>query len=190
VAWHLYPDARPPPEPKWPPSLRRSTDRPDRRTAPPAPLRLQCRLTEWDWQAVRPYQRHHRKLRFARPRARTRAKSRKTANSAPPDPGLGLGLSPGRRRTSLRPTQGSDSVSAPEDDELRFARPQGSDSAPASADDLRLTRPRGSDSTSASEEPPHRPTLGAGQPRQQEAPSSPYPELTRAAGNKTGVPSG
>jgi hypothetical protein len=30
-------------------------------------------------------------------------------NSAPPDPGLGLGLSPGRRRTPLRPTQGSDS---------------------------------------------------------------------------------
>jgi hypothetical protein len=30
-------------------------------------------------------------------------------SSAPPDPGLGLGLSPGRRRTPLRPTQGSDS---------------------------------------------------------------------------------
>jgi hypothetical protein len=88
-------------------------------------------------------------LRSARPRARTRAKSRKTTNSAPPDPGLGLGLSPGRRRTPLRPTQGSDSGSAPEDDELRFARPQGSDSALASADGLRLARPRGSDSTSA-----------------------------------------
>jgi hypothetical protein len=96
-------------EPKWPPSLRRSTDRPDRKTAPPAPLRLRCHLTEWDWQAARPGRRHHRKLRFARPRARTRAKPRKTANSAPPDPGLGLGLSPRRRRTPLRPTQGSDS---------------------------------------------------------------------------------
>jgi hypothetical protein len=74
------------------------------------------------------------------------------ANSAPPDPGLGLGLSPGRRRTPLRPTQGSDSGSAPEDDELRFARPQGSDSALASADGLRLARPRGSDSTSATED--------------------------------------
>jgi hypothetical protein len=30
-------------------------------------------------------------------------------NSALPDPGLGLGLSPERRRTPLRPTQGSDS---------------------------------------------------------------------------------
>jgi hypothetical protein len=72
-------------------------------------------------------------LRSARPRARTRAQPRKTANSAPPDPGLGLELSPGRRRTPprstpglghglnprrrqtpLRPTQGSDSGSAPE----------------------------------------------------------------------------
>jgi hypothetical protein len=45
-------------------------------------------------------------LRSARPRARTRAQSQKTANSAPPDPGLELGLSPGRRRTPLRPTPG------------------------------------------------------------------------------------
>jgi hypothetical protein len=88
----------------------------------------------------------------ARPRAWTWAQPRKTANSAPPDPGLGLGLSPGRWRTPLRPTQGSDSGSAPEDDELRFARPQGSDSALASADGLRLARPRGSDSTSTSED--------------------------------------
>jgi hypothetical protein len=67
----------------------------------------------------------HRKLRLARPRARTRAQPRKTTNSASPDPrartraqprkttnsaspdpGLGLGLSPGRRRTPLRPTPG------------------------------------------------------------------------------------
>jgi hypothetical protein len=70
----------------------------------------------------------------------------------PPDPGLGLGLSPGRRRSPPRPTQGSDLGSAPEDDELRFARPQGSDSAPASAGDLRLVRPGGSDSTSTTED--------------------------------------
>jgi hypothetical protein len=48
--------------------------------------------------------------------------------------------------------QGSDSGSAPKDNELRLARPQGSDSALASADGLRLARPRGSDSTSASED--------------------------------------
>jgi hypothetical protein len=91
-------------------------------------------------------------LRSARPRARTRAQPRKTANSAPPNPGLGLGLSPGRRRTPLRPTQGLDLGSTPEDDELRFARPQGSDSALASTDGLRLARPRGSDSTTATED--------------------------------------
>jgi hypothetical protein len=82
-------------------------------------------------------------LRSARPRARTRAQPRKTTNSALPDPGLRLGLSPGRRRTPLRPTQGSDSGSALEDDELRFARPQGSDSGLAPEDDeLRSARPR------------------------------------------------
>jgi hypothetical protein len=108
-------------------------------------------------------------LRSARPRARTRAQPRKTANSAPPDPGLelnpgrrrtpprpnpglGLGLSPRRRRTPLRLTQGSDLGSAPGDDGLRFARPQGSDSALASANGLGLARPRGSDSTTATED--------------------------------------
>jgi hypothetical protein len=78
-------------------------------------------------------------LRSARLRARTRAQPRKMGNSALPDSGLGLGLSPerrrtplrpglelglspGRRRTPLRPTQGSDSGSAPEDGERRSAR--------------------------------------------------------------------
>jgi hypothetical protein len=121
-------------------------------------------------------------------------------NSASPDPGLGLGLSPGRRRTPPRPTQGSDSGSAPEDDglrlarpqgsgsapeddELRLARPQGSDSALASADGLRLARPRGSDSTSASEDrldldlggASASPNLGLGLTTSQEGPSLPYP---------------
>jgi hypothetical protein len=92
-------------------------------------------------------------LRSARPRARTWAQPLKTANSAPPDPGLGLGLSPGRRRTQLCPTQGSDSGLAPEDDELRSARPQGSDSGSAPEDDeLRFARPQGSDSGSAPED--------------------------------------
>jgi hypothetical protein len=56
------------------------------------------------------------------------------------------------RKLRLARPQGSDSGSAPKDDELRFARPQGSDSALASADGLRLARPRGSDSTSALED--------------------------------------
>jgi hypothetical protein len=158
----------------------------------------------------------HRKLRLARPRARTRAQFRKTTNSASPDPGLGLGLSPGRRRTPPRLTQGSDSGSAPEDDELRFARPQGSDSgsapeddelcfarpqgsdtALASADGLRLARPRGLDSTSALEDRLNldlrgastSPNPGLGPTTSQETPSLPYPKLTQATGNKTGVPS-
>jgi hypothetical protein len=157
-------------------------------------------------------------LRSARPRARTRAQPWKTANSAPPDPGLGLGLSPERRRTPLRPTQGSDSGSAPEDNgELRSARPRARTRAQprkttnsaspdprartqpwpqptvsASPDPGARTRPRPwkTDSTSTSEEPPHRPTWGADRPRQQEAPSLPYPKLTQATGDKTGVPSG
>jgi hypothetical protein len=91
-------------------------------------------------------------LRSARPRARTRAQPQKTTNSAPPDPGLRLGQGPGRRRTPLRPTQGSDLGSAPEDDELRFARLQDSNSALASANGLRLARPRGSDSASTTED--------------------------------------
>jgi hypothetical protein len=65
--------------------------------------------------------------------------------------------------------QGSDSASAPEDDELRLARPQGSDSALASADGLRLARPKGSDSTSTSKD---RLDLDLGG-----ASASPYPGL-------------
>jgi hypothetical protein len=120
----------------------------------------------------------HRKLRLARPqgsapsRPRTRPRLRKTTNSASPDPGLGLGLGSGRRRTPPCPTQGSDSALAPEDDELRLARPQGSDSTLASDDGLRLARPgartqprpRKTDSTSTSEEPPPRPTQGSDRP--------------------------
>jgi hypothetical protein len=82
--------------------------------------------------------------------------------------------------------QGLDSGSAPEDDELRFAQPQGSDLALASADGLRLARPRGSDSTSALEDrldldlggASASPNSGLGLTTSQEAPSLPYPKLT------------
>jgi hypothetical protein len=51
------------------------------------------------------------------------------------------GLRRHRKLRTARP-QGSDSGSAPEDDELRLARPQGSDSGSAPEDDeLRLARP-------------------------------------------------
>jgi hypothetical protein len=57
------------------------------------------------------------------------------------------------RKLCLARPQGSDSASAPEDDELRLARPQGSDSASTPEDDeLRLARPQGSDSASAPED--------------------------------------
>jgi hypothetical protein len=57
------------------------------------------------------------------------------------------------RKLRLARPQGSDSASAPEDDELRLARPQGSDSASVPEDDeLRLARPQGSDSASALED--------------------------------------
>jgi hypothetical protein len=72
------------------------------------------------------------------------------------------------------------------------------DSALASADGLRLARPRGSDSTSALEDrldldlggASTSPNPGLGPTTSQEAPSLPYPKLTQATGNKTGVPSG
>jgi hypothetical protein len=55
------------------------------------------------------------------------------------------------RKLRLARPQGSDSASAPEDDELRLARPQDSASAPED-DELRLARPQGSDSASAPED--------------------------------------
>jgi hypothetical protein len=107
-------------------------------------------------------------LRSARPRAQTWAKPRKTANSAPPDPGLGFGLSPGRRRTPLRPTQGSDLGSAPEDDELRSARPRARTWA----------KPR----KTANSAPPN-PRLGLGlSPRRRRTPLRPAPGLGLSPG--------
>jgi hypothetical protein len=78
-------------------------------------------------------------------------------SSASPDPGLGLGLDPGRR-TPPRPTQGSDSASALEDG-LRLARPRArtqprhrkTDSA--SPDPRTRIRPRPRKTVSASPDP-------------------------------------
>jgi hypothetical protein len=84
-------------------------------------------------------------------------------NSAPPDPGLGLGLSPGRRRTLLRPTQGSDSGKVPEDGELRSARPR--------------ARTRARSRKTANSAPPD-PGLGLGLgPRRRRTPLRPTPGL-------------
>jgi hypothetical protein len=131
-------------------------------------------------------------LRSARPRARTRAQPRKTANFAPPVPGLGLGLSPRRRRTPLRPTQGSDSGSAPEDDELRSARPRARTRAQPqkTANSAPPILGLGLGLSPGRRRTPLRLTQGSDSGSALEAPSLPYPELTRAAGNQTGVPSG
>jgi hypothetical protein len=141
----------------------------------------------------------HRKLRIARPQGLD-------SGSAPEDDRLRLarpqgsdsGSAPEDDELRLARPQGSDSGSAPEDDELRLVRPQGSDSTLVLADGLRLARPRGSDSTSASEDrhdldlggASASPNPGLGPTTSQEAPSLPYPKLTQATGNKTGVPSG
>jgi hypothetical protein len=97
--------------------------------------------------------------------------------------GAKFGLGRHRKLRIARP-QGSDSASAPEDDELRLARPQGSDSASAPEDDeLRLARPQGSDSASTSEDrldldlggASASPYPGLGPTTSQEGPSLPYP---------------
>jgi hypothetical protein len=143
-------------------------------------------------------------LRLARGPVFTK-KPQKTTDSAPKDDGLRFarpqgsdsGSAPEDDELRFAQPQGLDSGSAPEVDELRFARPQGSDSALASADGLRLARPRGSDSTSALEDrldldlggASTSPNPGLGPTTSQKAPSLPYPKLTQATGNKTGVPS-
>jgi hypothetical protein len=68
--------------------------------------------------------------------------------------GSDTGSAPEDDELRIARPQGSDTGSAPKDDELRFARPQGSNSdlALASADGLRLVRPGGSDSTSTLED--------------------------------------
>jgi hypothetical protein len=104
------------------------------------------------------------------------------ANSAPPDPGLGLGLSPGRRRTPLRPTQGSDLGSAPEDSELRSARPRARTRAQprktansASPDPRARTRSQPRKTTDSALPDPG---LGLGlSPGRQRTPPRPTPEL-------------
>jgi hypothetical protein len=115
------------------------------------------------------------------------------------------------RKLRLARPQGSDSASAPEDDELRLARPQGSDSASAlednklclaraqgsdsalaSDDGLRLARPgartrprpRKTDSTSTSEEPPRRPTQGSDRPRHRRGHHYPTPSSLRLWGTR------
>jgi hypothetical protein len=53
IAWHfILTHAPQSARSKWPQSLRPSTDRPDRKTAPLAPLRLLCHPPGWGWQQL------------------------------------------------------------------------------------------------------------------------------------------
>jgi hypothetical protein len=104
------------------------------------------------------------------PRDRTRAQPRKTTNSASPDP---------RARTQPRKTTNS---ASPDPRARTQPWPQPTVSASTSALEDRLDLDLGGASTS--------PNPGLGPTTSHEAPSLPYPKLTQATGNKTGVPSG
>jgi hypothetical protein len=123
IAWHFILTRVPQSTgPKWPQSFRPSPDWPDRKTAPPALLRLLCHPPGWGWQQPSPAsgaigssashdpraqtQPRPRKTVSASPdpRARTQPRPRKTV-SASPDPGLGLHLDLGRW-SPPRPTPG------------------------------------------------------------------------------------
>jgi hypothetical protein len=123
IVWHLILTRVPQSTgPKWPQSLRPSTDWPDRKTAPPALLRLLCHPPGWGWQQpspasgvigssalpaprARPLPRPRTTISASPdPRAWTQHRPRKTV-SASPDPGLGLHLDLGRW-SPPRPTPG------------------------------------------------------------------------------------
>src|SRR5699024_7492852 len=116
-----------------------------------------------------------------------------------PTPGLGLGLRPGRRRTPLRPTPGLGLRLAP-GRRRNSASPDPRARTPPwpRPNHFRLARRLRSSATTATKGKlnlgfggtPTSPCLGHRPPRQQEAPSSSYPESTRVTENKTGVPSG
>jgi hypothetical protein len=171
IAWHLILTHAPQStKPKWPLSLRPSAGRPDRKTAPPALLRLLCHPSGWGWEPPRPAPGLGLNLDLGR--------------RSPPRPTLGLGLNLDfGRRSPPRPTPRArtqprrrTTVSASPDPRARTQPrlrkavsaspdPWGSDSTSTPEDGLRLARPPGPDSASTSEEPPPRPTSGSDRPR-------------------------
>jgi hypothetical protein len=72
------------------------------------------------------------------PRAWTRAKTRKTANSAPPDPRARTRAQPRKTTNCASPDPRARTPPRPRPNDLRLARPQGSDSASATEDRLDL----------------------------------------------------
>jgi hypothetical protein len=140
IAWHLILTRAPQStEPKWSQSLRRSTDRPDRKTASPAPLRLLCHSTEWGWQQLSPASSAIGSSASPDPRARAQPQRQKT-DSAAPDP---------RARTQPRPRK-TDSAS-PDPRARTQPRPRKTDSA--SPDPRARTQPRPRTAVSASPDP-------------------------------------
>jgi hypothetical protein len=110
IAWHLIlTRALQSTEPKWPQSLRRSTDRPDRKTALPAPLRLLCHSTEWGWQQLSLASGAMGSSALPDPRARTQPRPRKT-DSASPDPRAWTQPRPRRSLRLARPRARTDHV--------------------------------------------------------------------------------
>jgi hypothetical protein len=94
IDWHLILTRAPQSiGPKWLQSLRRSTDRPDKKTAPPALLRLLCHSIEWSWQRLSPASGAIGSSASPDPRVRAQPR-RRTTDSASPDP---------RARTQPRP---------------------------------------------------------------------------------------
>jgi hypothetical protein len=142
VAWHLIlTRALQSTWPKWPQSLCPSADWLDRKTAPPALLRLLCHLPGWGWKQPSLASGAIGISASPDPRARTRPRSRRQSPPRP-TPGLGLDLA--------------------SDDDLRLARPHGSDSTSlqktvsASLDPRARTWPR------LGRRSPPRPTPGLG----------------------------
>jgi hypothetical protein len=95
--------------PKWPQSLRPSTDWPDRKTASSAPLRLLCHPPGWGWQQLSPASGATGSSASPDlgPRPREKSPPRPTPGLAPrlglgrwtpphPTPGLGLDIDLGR----------------------------------------------------------------------------------------------
>jgi hypothetical protein len=94
ITWHLILTRVPQSTgPKWPQSFRPSTDWPDRKTAPPALLRLLCHPPGWGWQQPSPASGAIGSSASPDPRARPPPRPQKTV-SASPDP---------RARTQPRP---------------------------------------------------------------------------------------
>jgi hypothetical protein len=131
IAWHLILTRVPQSAgPKWPQSLRPSTDWPDRKTMPPALLRLLCHPPGWGWQQPSPASGAIGSSASPDPRARTQPRPRKTV-SASPDP---------RARTQPRPRK---TVSAPPDPRARTQpRPRKTVSAPPDPRARSQPRPR------------------------------------------------